>query len=455
VSNRKGAGGRHRGWCACLALAAPLLLFLTGVGALEPVPAGAATPIIASSTPLSQSQASRTPPASYWEVASDGGIFSFGSDAQFFGSTGGMTLNKPVVGMAAAPDGGGYWLVASDGGIFSYGDAQFYGSTGSIHLNEPIVGMAATPDGGGYWLVASDGGIFSYGDAQFYGSTGSIHLNKPIVGMAATPDGGGYWLVASDGGIFSYGDAQFYGSTGSIHLNKPIVGMAASPSGHGYWLVASDGGIFNYGDAGFYGSTGSIRLNEPIVGMMATLSGNGYWLVASDGGIFNYGSAGFSGSMGGTPLNKPIVGLATPHFTVPLGTLCRGSGVVYNAENGCPYDGTATIGSDQLPYEVLIGNNVRSVYPTFWDLINFPATTCTSVQVSFGIPQNGGQPGDVAYIQLREGSTTQTGSSTYGNISGFTMPLNGAAWSVNNSSTSSTGYIALNLTATCSTSTGY
>ena len=99
----------------------------------------------------------------------------------------------------------GYWLVASDGGIFSYGDAQFYGSTGALHLNKPIVGMAATPDGSGYWLVASDGGIFSYGDAQFYGSTGAIHLAQPIVAMAAMPDGGGYWFSAADGGLFNYG----------------------------------------------------------------------------------------------------------------------------------------------------------------------------------------------------------------------------------------------------------
>ena len=97
----------------------------------------------------------------------------------------------------------GYWLVASDGGIFSFGDADFYGSTGAMTLDKPIVGMAATPDGGGYWLVASDGGIFTFGDAGFYGSTGAMALDKPIVGMAATPDGGGYWLVASDGGIFS------------------------------------------------------------------------------------------------------------------------------------------------------------------------------------------------------------------------------------------------------------
>ena len=67
--------------------------------------------------------------------------------------------------MAAAAGGNGYWLVASDGGIFAFGAAPFLGSTGGIHLNEPVVGMAPTADGQGYWLVASDGGIFTYGDA--------------------------------------------------------------------------------------------------------------------------------------------------------------------------------------------------------------------------------------------------------------------------------------------------
>ena len=124
-------------------------------------------------------------------------------DAGFYGSMGGTTLNKPIVGMAATASGAGYWLVASDGGIFSFGDAGFYGSMGGTTLNKPIVGMAATPDSKGYWLVASDGGIFSFGDAGFYGSTASAQLNSPIISMARTLDGGGYWLVASDGGIFS------------------------------------------------------------------------------------------------------------------------------------------------------------------------------------------------------------------------------------------------------------
>jgi hypothetical protein len=85
--------------------------------------------------------------------------------------------------MAPTPDGGGYWLVASDGGIFAFGDAPFDGSTGGIRLNQPIVGMAPTPDGGGYWLVASDGGIFAFGDAPFDGSSAGSSAS-PFIGMA-------------------------------------------------------------------------------------------------------------------------------------------------------------------------------------------------------------------------------------------------------------------------------
>jgi endoglucanase len=180
------------------------------------------------------------PTGGYWTVSWLGTITGH-DGAPTFGSpaVSGITLSKPIVGMAATPDGLGYWLVASDGGIFTFGDAAFYGSTGAIHLNEPIVGMAATPDGLGYWLVASDGGIFTFGDAAFYGSTGAIHLNEPIVGMAATPDGLGYWLVASDGGIFTFGDAAFYGSLGGASYT--VLGIVIDPSTPGYTLVQTDG----------------------------------------------------------------------------------------------------------------------------------------------------------------------------------------------------------------------
>jgi ribosomal protein L24E len=223
-------------------------------------------------------------------------VFSFG-DAGFYGSTGGITLTRPVVGMASTPTGSGYWTVASDGGIFAFGDAKFYGSTGAIRLNQPIVGMARTPGGKGYWLVASDGGLFAFGDAKFYGSTGAIRLARSVVAMAATPSGNGYWLVASDGGVFAFGDAKFYGSTGNIRLNKPVVAMASTQSGHGYWMYAADGGIFTFGDAKFLGSGASLGLGHSVSGVAASPTGNGYWMVGSGGTVAAFGDARCYGSL--------------------------------------------------------------------------------------------------------------------------------------------------------------
>jgi hypothetical protein len=184
----------------------------------------------------------------YSTVTLEGSQYGFGDATQFnFASS-----NAPIVGIANAGDGPSNWQVAADGGVFSFGNAQFYGSMGGTPLNSPVVGMASTPDHGGYWLVAADGGIFSFGDAVFHGSMGGIALNAPVTGMAANTVGG-YWLVATDGGIFSF-DATFFGSTGGIALNAPISGMAASSDGNGYWLVGADNGVFAFGDAPFHGS---------------------------------------------------------------------------------------------------------------------------------------------------------------------------------------------------------
>jgi ribosomal protein L24E len=205
-------------------------------------------------------------------------------------------LTAPMVGMAAAPAGNGYWEVASDGGIFTFGAAGFYGSMGGKPLDKRVVGIATTPAGHGYWEVASDGGIFAFGDAGFYGSMGGKPLDKPIVGIATTPNGGGYWEVASDGGIFAFGDASFYGSMGGHVLDRPVVGIAATPHGGGYWEVASDGGIFAFGNAPYRGSTGGVALVAAVVGMSSP-SQSGYWLVAADGGMFSFGVP-FYGSTG-------------------------------------------------------------------------------------------------------------------------------------------------------------
>lgn len=211
------------------------------------------------------------------------------------GSTAGIALNAPVVGIAASPDGAGYWEVASDGGVFSFGGARYAGSLGDIHLNQPIVGMAPTATGNGYWLVAADGGVFMFGDAPFLGSTGDRQLGDPVVALVAAPVGAGYWLVTAGGAVFGFGTALVRGDLSANRQPNPVVGMAATPTGDGYWLATADGGVFTFGGAAFAGSLGGQRLDEPVVGIAGAGRG-AYWLVTRDGAVYSYGGATFAGS---------------------------------------------------------------------------------------------------------------------------------------------------------------
>ncbi len=251
----------------------------------------------------------------YWIDDSKGGIYSFGS-APFYGSTGNIALNKPMVGMAPTSDGKGYWLVASDGGIFTFGDAGFYGSTGALALNKPIVGMASTPDGKGYWLVASDGGIFTFGDAGFFGSTGNLVLNKPVVGMVPTHDGKGYWLVASDGGIFSFGDTTFYGSLGATPPSSPVVGVAPAAGGTGYWMLEANGTVKAFGSAQLLpaaaSSPGIGSAKSSMTAIIPSSDGQGYSLVDSAGQAFTFGDAPYFGDVASTVAGYSgrVVGIA-------------------------------------------------------------------------------------------------------------------------------------------------
>jgi hypothetical protein len=100
---------------------------------------------------VSAGEASASPSAS---AGAPTGYTLFG--AQAFGeaescgfatsSFGAIYAAQPVVGMAVTANWAGGWLVTADGGVFSEGDARFYGSTGAIHLNKPIVSMTATPE---------------------------------------------------------------------------------------------------------------------------------------------------------------------------------------------------------------------------------------------------------------------------------------------------------------------
>jgi hypothetical protein len=248
-------------------------------------------------------------PQGYWLVARDGGIFSY--NRPFFGSTGSIVLNKPIVGMATTNDERGYWMVGADGGIFAFGDAPYVGSLPARNINvSNVVTMVSDPSTDGYYVIGSDGSVWDFnapqlGDLPFFG----FHVNN-IVGAALTPSDNGMYLVGADGKVYVLlGDGHFQGDASSLPLNAPIVGMSVDPVTGGYWLLGKDGGVFSYG-APFFGSTGALRLNQPVIAMSPTGDGGGYWFTALDGGVFSYGDAQFWGSTGSIRLNQPVIGMS-------------------------------------------------------------------------------------------------------------------------------------------------
>jgi hypothetical protein len=126
--------------------------------------------------------------------------------------------------MAVTPDGKGYWLVASDGGVFAFGSARYIGSPSRGQTPEAVVGLAPTFDGGGYWLATAGGHVYSYGDAA-PGNEDS-RPSAAVVAITGTADGKGYWMVTTRGGIYTYGDALYAGSTSGMTLVRPIVGIS-------------------------------------------------------------------------------------------------------------------------------------------------------------------------------------------------------------------------------------
>ncbi len=253
----------------------------------------------------------------YWLVGSDGGIFTFGS-ARFYGSTGSLNLQRPVVGISPTGSRTGYWLVASDGGIFAY-SAGFYGSvpglglnpagSGLTHaLNAPIVAMVPSATGHGYFMVASDGGVFAFGDAHFAGSCPGI---GGCVGaaVAVVPDatGKGYWVVTKTGAVYGFGDAGYFGSPGP--QSSSMTSAVATPDGRGYYITDGDGQVFAYGDAAWLGATPTSSENglDPATAIFDTADGGGYWITTALGKVYAFGDAPINGDESDTHLNGPII----------------------------------------------------------------------------------------------------------------------------------------------------
>ena len=97
------------------------------------------------------------------------------------GSVAGASAHQPALSWTP----GSFWQVDASGQVYG---GPLLGSTAGLHLNKPVVGMASTSDGQGYWLVAADGGVFAFGDAKFFGSMAGHPLNcRPSRNSLALP----------------------------------------------------------------------------------------------------------------------------------------------------------------------------------------------------------------------------------------------------------------------------
>jgi len=296
-----------------------LVTVYTAGGSSQTLPTDAFTYVATQppATPPVTSSATPTSTHGYWLDGSDGGIFTFGS-AQFYGSTGSLKLQRPVVGIVPTANKGGYWLDASDGGIFAFGDSGFYGSIPGLglhpagsgepdSLDAPIVGMVPSADGGGYFMVASDGGVFAFGDARFAGSCPGIGgCSGAAVAVMPDASGNGYWLVTQTGHVYTFGDAPNFGAPGP--QAAPVTSAVRTPDGKGYWILFANGTIANFGDAGDFGSpAGQFGGMNPATAIFTTSDGDGYWVASANGSVDNYGDAPNEGSMAGTRLNGSII----------------------------------------------------------------------------------------------------------------------------------------------------
>jgi Glycosyl hydrolase family 26 len=162
---------------------------------------------------------------------------------------------------------------------------MFYGSTGSIRLNLPIVGMAPSPDGRGYWLVGFDGGVFTFGDSSFYGSTAGWGVYA--YGMIINPATAGYSVVAANGVAVQFGPGLNPNAQSAFGLQQGVYDSSPTPSGM----------------AAFAQQTHT----SPTVASLYLPGNNGWANLDGAGGTLNYLSQQYGGSGYTLSIGVPII----------------------------------------------------------------------------------------------------------------------------------------------------
>jgi len=118
---------------------------------------------------------------------------------------------------------------------------------------------------------------------------------------------------------------------------------------------------------------------------------------------------------------------------VPVSTLCNAPNASF--ANGCG-PGTVQVGPHVFTYE--FEGNANGCRPPDFSciLIQFPKNTCRTLTLMFGLDSNNSQPGEVANIQLIQGTLDpESSSTTQGSLGSATMRLDHGSWYLENNST--------------------
>ena len=262
-----------------VALAAALLLAMSGVAAASPATAATTTAVgVLRGAPSTVAIASTR--TGYLEATDAGNVFNH--HTAFYGSMAGHHLPAPVVGIAVDPYTDGYWLVTSAGNVYNF-HAPWYGSPADRKLPAAVVGITATSTG--YLLTTAAGNVYDF-HTPWYGSRALTGVPTPVVGIAVDPFSGGYWLATADGNVYNF-HAPWYGSP-LRRSTAPVDGVVATPTG--YLVTTTAGNVFSYNTA-FHGSPVAETASSPMVAVAADPAVHGaYWVVAENGAVYGFGA---------------------------------------------------------------------------------------------------------------------------------------------------------------------
>ncbi len=254
----------------------------------------------------------------------------------------------------------GYWEVAADGGVFSFGGAPYAGSMGAASLSAPIAGMVASGSTGGaqsgaggmlaggaegYCAVVATGGVDCWGlnvEGELGNGTADGYSDVPVavigitnaVSVAASLYG--YCAVLATGGVDCWGSNRAgmlgNGSTSNYSdLPVPVSGITSAVSitsgESNYCVILSSGRVDCWGNNGGNNGTGELGADTLVSysSVPVAVSGltdvvsltsypGGYCAVLTTGGVDCWGdnSAGELGNGTISQLYGPYFNSAVP-----------------------------------------------------------------------------------------------------------------------------------------------